>query len=54
MGPLVRRFGADEQGAAVIEYALLSALVSISIIALLPSMGVSLVGIFNQVVAGFK
>ena len=43
----------DESGATSIEYALIASIVSISIVAVLGSIGVSLNNIFTAVVAGF-
>ena len=42
-----------QEGATMIEYGLLAALVSIAALAALQALGPALLGIFNQVVAAF-
>jgi pilus assembly protein Flp/PilA len=47
---LVRKLRRSEEGATMIEYGLLAALVSISALAALNLLGPALLNIFNQVV----
>ena len=46
----VKRFRGNEDGATMIEYGLLAALVSIATLAALQALGPALLAIFNQVV----
>jgi pilus assembly protein Flp/PilA len=46
-----KRFVRHEEGATMIEYGLLAALVSIATLAALQALGPALLAIFNQVVA---
>jgi pilus assembly protein Flp/PilA len=47
----LRNLRSREEGATMIEYGLLAALVSIAALAALQALGPALLGIFNQVVA---
>ncbi len=47
---VVRKLRGNEEGATMIEYGLLAALVSIASLAALLALGPALLGIFNQVV----
>jgi pilus assembly protein Flp/PilA len=46
---LIRRFARDESGATAIEYGLIAAGISIAIVAVVQTVGTSLVGTFTQV-----
>lgn len=48
------RFLKDRRGGTAIEYAMIAAFVAIMIITALTSMGTSLKGNFNDVLAGFS
>jgi Flp pilus assembly pilin Flp len=50
---IVRLFIQDASGATVIEYALIGAIVSVSIIALSRSIGLEVVGLFDFVTKSF-
>lgn len=49
----IAKWRADERGATAIEYALIAGVISIGILSAAMSLGTSLGGIFEAVVAGF-
>jgi pilus assembly protein Flp/PilA len=49
----IRAFMSDENGATVIEYALIAGLIFLVIVAAVGSVGPPLIGIFEAVAAGF-
>lgn len=50
---MLLRFLGDRSGATAIEYALIASLIFLVIIASVGNVGTSLIGIFNDVAAGF-
>jgi pilus assembly protein Flp/PilA len=46
---IVRRFLRDERGATAIEYAMIAAGIAVAIVAAVNSLGVSVLGLFEQV-----
>jgi pilus assembly protein Flp/PilA len=50
---MIARFASDRRGATAIEYAVISAIITVVIIASLTAMGTSLTGMLNAVSAGF-
>ncbi len=53
MNALLQRFAGDEKGATSIEYGLIITFISLSIIVGATSVGTALIGIFQNVTAGF-
>lgn len=49
MTKLLSRFAKDESGATAIEYGLIAGFISIAIIAVLPTIGTRLLGVFTRV-----
>jgi pilus assembly protein Flp/PilA len=54
MSLVIRRFLADERGATAIEYALISTLIAIVIVASLTAVGTQLQNTFNEVSGNLK
>ncbi len=54
MKNLVKRFAKDESGATAIEYGLIAAGIAVAIIAIVTTVGQSLVAKFTQVNAGLQ
>lgn len=54
MKNLVKRFAKDESGATAIEYGLIAAGIAVAIIAIVGTVGQSLVAKFTQVNDGLK
>lgn len=50
----MKKFAFDESGATAIEYALISSLVAVAIIASLNSLGTHLKTVFNEVAGNLK
>lgn len=50
---MIARFAIDRRGGTAIEYAIVSAIITVVIIASLTAMGTSLTGMLNDVSAGF-
>jgi pilus assembly protein Flp/PilA len=46
----LKRLGSDEEGATALEYAILASLIAATIVALVMSLGQSVVGLFGRVV----
>ena len=54
MRAMVRKFHADERGAAAIEYGLLAAGIAVAIIAVVAALGTQLNTTFTSVSSGLK
>ena len=54
MKNLVKRFAKDESGATAIEYGLIAAGIAVAIIAIVQTVGTSLIAKFTQVNAGLQ
>jgi len=54
MYELVRRIWANETGATAIEYSLIAGIISLAVITGAQGIGLTLISIFEDVVAGFK
>lgn len=54
MKNLIKRFAKDESGATAIEYGLIAAGIAVAIIAIVQTVGTSLIAKFTQVNAGLQ